>query len=171
MGTEVVGSKGEDAGLPVKQEERIRESLARALDNKRLKSINVTECSEHKGLYEVSVEFDAVMKESPLATRKTIFRSMKLCYMAIYRRGHPACNVTLSAHAPAEKMGYLAGKVKSGELLWKTSLTEEKARGIRWGGGYLSGLLSAYTNLPFRWQEHFIHPLLAAGRGKGRVGF
>ena len=174
LGTEVVGSTDKDTGLPAKQEERIRESVSKILDNKLLKSINVTECSEHKGLYEVSVEVDAVIGSSPLATRKSIFRSMRLSYMAIYRLGHPACNVTLSAHAPAEKMGYLTGKVKPGELLWKTSLTEERARTVRWGrwpGGFLSGLRSTYTNLPLRWQEHFIHPLLAAGRGKGRAGY
>lgn len=162
LGTEVVDSE---------QEEGIRKSLARAIDKKAIKRINVVACSEHKGLYEVSIEFDAAIENSPLNTRKYIFWQMRRCYKAIYLRKHPACNVTLSALAPAEKLGYLARKVKSGELLWKTSLTEEKARGVSWGGSYLSGLLSAYTNLPVRWQEHFIHPLLAAGRRKGQFGY
>ncbi len=161
LGTEISASK---------QVEDIKKFVYRAIEKKPyiIKKTEVIGCNEHKGFYEVYIEFYTDVGNSPRETRGLIIWPMKRCYKFLYNTRQPVCNVTVSALSPEGKKGYLEGKIKPGELLWKTSLTKENAGKIRWSPGFLNVNVFAdipdFNTLSKYWEEHFIHPLLELGK-------
>lgn len=162
LGTEISASR--------EQVENIKKLVYRALEKKTyiIRKTEVIGCNEHKGFYEVYIEFYIDVGNSPQDTRRLIIWPMKRCYKFLYNTRQPVCNVTVSALSPQGKTGHLEGKIKPGELLWKTSLTKEKAGKIRWSPRFLN--VNVFADIPDTstlikyWEEHFIHPLIELGK-------